>query len=72
MQSLSLAASLQVAKAPVSRELTSNSEVPVQRSDRVGHPPALPVLHLDGAHLRHGGVPAVHEAAAHEIASHGE
>ena len=71
VQSLSLPASLQVPKAPVPRELTAHPEVPVQRSDWVGHPPALAVLHLDPAHLRHGGVPAVHEAAAHEISSHG-
>ena len=62
--------SLQVAEAPVPRELSSHSKVPVQRSDGVRHPPALGVLHL-GAHFGHGGVPPVHEAAAHKISSNG-
>ena len=63
--------SLQVTEAPVSGELTSHSEVPVKRSHWVRHPPALGVLHLHRAHLGHGGVPPVHEAAAHEITGHG-
>ena len=62
---------LRSTEAPVSGVLASNSEVSIQRSHRIRHPPSLAVLHggLNAA-IGHGRGTAVHTSASHQVAGH--